>query len=109
MQERNTVCPICGEKLAAGVRVALDDGEMLHLTCFSTTERTAVLVQNFLVSRPSQSFCYPCLAQHLIRDRREVEKAATALRVASNSVVGKHGYCSACDHPGLTLRAEPVR
>jgi hypothetical protein len=109
MQGRNAVCPICGEKLAAGVRVALDDGEMLHLTCFSATERTAVLVQNFLVSRPSQSFCYPCLADHLIRDHREVEKAATALRVTRNRVVGNHGYCSACDHVRLTIRAEPVR
>jgi hypothetical protein len=108
-EQPDSTCPICGETLAAGVRVGFDGDEMVHLACFSKTEGTATVVRNFLVGRPTESFCYTCLVQHLTRDRQEIEKATTALRVTRDGVVVKHGFCATCDHLGVTFRAKPVR
>jgi hypothetical protein len=98
------ICPICGQSVALGVPVVFNHGDSLHLDCYVGTEGAAALVANFLETRPSERFCHVCLAQHLARERQEVEKAVTALRLTRRAVV-EPGFCSTCTLARVTVRA----
>jgi hypothetical protein len=76
-----------------------------HLDCYVGTQDVATVVHNYLTARPHEQFCNTCLAQHVSRERREVEKAATALRV-SGGVVVEAAICSACGEGRLTIQAK---
>ena len=101
------ICPICDEAVAARIPVVFDHGLVAHLECYIATEGAATLVRGFLESRPGERFCYTCLARHLTRDRQEIEKAATGLRL-TRSVVVAPGLCSACTYARATIRLKQV-
>ena len=97
------ICPICGQSVALGVPVVFNHGDSLHLDCYVGTEGAAAVVGNFLETRPSERFCHVCLAQCLTRERQEIEKATTALRLTRRVVV-EPGFCSKCTHAKVTVR-----
>lgn len=104
MRQPDPICPVCTQKVAAGVLVLFENGDTVHLHCCKTPETTATLIWNFVASRPSENFCYTCLAVHLKRDRQEVEKTATALRAAQRIVV-EPAVCATCKQARVTLQA----
>jgi len=99
----DSICPICGEAVAARIPVVFDHGLVAHLDCYVATEGAATLIRSFLETRPGERFCYTCLARHLTRDRQEIEKAATGLRL-TRSVVVAPGLCSTCTYARVTIR-----
>ncbi|MGH7312537.1 MAG: hypothetical protein ACREJV_05145 [Candidatus Rokuibacteriota bacterium] len=107
MSQHTPICSVCGEPVALGVPVVFDHGEVVHLDCYTRAEGAATLVQRFLGSRPGERFCYTCLAQHLGRQRQEIQKAAIALRL-TRSIVVAPAICSACTQARATIRAKPA-
>jgi hypothetical protein len=99
------ICPICSAVVAAGIPVVFDRGTVAHLDCYLESEGASTVARNFLVSRPGKPFCYTCLAQHLTRERQEIEKAANALRL-NRKVVVEPATCSTCTHARVTIRVK---
>jgi hypothetical protein len=103
MAQPEPTCPICGQSLAVGVPVVFNHGERLHLDCYVGTEGVAALVENFLKTGRRERFCHTCVAQELSRERQEIEKATTALRMTRRVVVAP-GICSGCRHATVIVR-----
>src|SRR5262245_7056208 len=105
MPQPDPICPICSQIVAAGIPVVFNHGDTLHLDCYVGTEGAATLVGNFLATRPSDGFCHTCLGKHLSRERQEIEKATTALRLTRRVLV-EPGFCSTCMYARVTVRVK---
>jgi hypothetical protein len=81
--------------------------QTIHIDCYVGTDGMATMVQAFLEKGPREHFYYTCLAQRLARDRPEIEKAATSLRL-TRSVVVEPAVCSECDQARVPIQARPT-